>query len=126
MASVDDVLELLGDERRRYALYYLMEDDGSDPTHVDELTRAVARMRSEDDETVPEGELTNLKVNLHHVQMPKADEAAFVEYDGDDRTVSLVGEPPEFEALATVAEVIERDGTGEPADAVDRIDSADG
>jgi hypothetical protein len=124
MASVDEVLELLRNERRRYALYYLMEGGGSGPTHVDELTKAVARMQSEDDESVPDEQLTNLKVNLQHVQMPKADEVEFVEYDGENRTVRLVGEPPEFEALATVAEVIER-GEEDPADAADRIGSAD-
>lgn len=109
MASVEDVLELLRDERRRYALYYLRDAGGSEPVPIDELAGAVAEMRAAEDEgSVPEERIADLKVNLRHVQLPKVNEAEFAEYDPEEGVVRLVREPSAFEALAAVAEVMER------------------
>lgn len=48
MVDVDTVLGLLNGQRRRYAFYYLAEQDG--PVPIDEVVDAVAEMESNPDE----------------------------------------------------------------------------
>lgn len=107
MVSVDMVLELLQEERRRYALYYL--DNHETPIPVEELSREVAKMESEShSEEVAEERLSKFKINLEHNDLPKASEAEFIEYDTDESVVRLTDEPPTFEAIVDVAEVLEQ------------------
>jgi hypothetical protein len=105
MVSVDTVFDLLRSDRRRYALYYL--DEQETPVPVDGLAEEVARMDA-DASDVSEAERDSYEVDLRHAQLPKTAEADFVEYDADDGVVRLTDEPPEFEAILTVAEVMER------------------
>lgn len=107
MVSLDDVFELLSERRRRYVLYYLREQDS--PVSVRELAEAVAEMEADaDSPAVSETELERYEIKLHHADLPKADTAEFIEYDADDGVVRLTGEPPKFDAVLTVAEVVER------------------
>ncbi|MFC4358954.1 hypothetical protein ACFO0N_13470 [Halobium salinum] len=108
MASVDDVLELLSDERRRYVLYLLTDGDTPNRIRVENLAERVAEIEADEDETVGEESVANVTINLQHVQLPRAAEAEFVEYDPDAGVVRLLGTPPEFEALVTLAEDMER------------------
>jgi hypothetical protein len=105
MVSVDTVLDLLQEDTRRYALYYLDSQDA--PVRVEELAEAVAEMES-DSETVEEAAVAAYEVELRHGDLPKVTEAEFVEYDAEAGVVRLTGEPPTFEAILSVAEVLER------------------
>lgn len=105
MASLDVVFDLLQPEHRRYALYYL--DDHDTPVAVDEVAQAVATMTADAD-TAPGEQRTEYEIELQHTHLPHAAEAEFVEYDADEGVVRLTDEPPEFEALLTVAKAIER------------------
>nr|WP_236044621.1 hypothetical protein [Halomicroarcula nitratireducens] len=76
---------------------------------VRELAEAVAEMESDaDSSAASETELERYEIKLHHTDLPKADAAEFIEYDADAGVVRLTGEPPEFDAVLTVAEVFER------------------
>ncbi|MFC6726889.1 hypothetical protein ACFQE1_21430 [Halobium palmae] len=109
MTGVDEVLDLLGDERRRRVLYYLRDADRSESVSVDELVEAVAAAESDGGADVEEATLERLKVNLQHVHLPKAAEAEFVRYDREAGEVGLVSEPAEFDELVAVAEEYDRD-----------------
>ncbi|RBI63642.1 hypothetical protein DMJ13_03680 [halophilic archaeon] len=106
MVSLDTIFDLLSEERRRYVLYYLKEQDG--PVSVTELTEAVAdREKASSPEDVPDETLERIDVSLRHNHVPKTTDAEFVEYDRADGVIRLRGSPPEFEALVTIAEIIE-------------------
>ncbi|PSQ02784.1 hypothetical protein BRC94_00585 [Halobacteriales archaeon QS_5_70_17] len=97
MTALDRVFDLLSEERRRYALYYLANREGAVP--VADLAEAVA-----DWET------------LQHDHLPKASEAEFVEYDADEGVVRTADAPREYEAVVAVARLIEQpdDGGSDP------------
>ena len=107
METLDRVFDLLSKERRRYALYYLEEQEG--PVSVDEVAAQVADWENSDatGETI-EKEIENVKMNLYHIDLPKASEATHIQYNRKEGTVELVEESPEFDAITSVAEIIER------------------
>lgn len=107
MESLDGVFDLLSEERRRYALYYLEKQDG--PVSVDEVAAQVAEWETNGATgSIPEGKFENIKMNLYHADLPKASEVTHVQYDREEGTVEVVGESPEFNAITSVAEIIER------------------
>ena len=107
MATVDSVLDLLSEKRRRYALYYLDEQDS--PVHIDELAEEIADMEAmTDGGAVVHDDLEKYEVQLLHETLPKASEAEYIEYDREEGVVQLTHEPPKFEGLLTVAKVLER------------------
>jgi len=106
MSTVDTVFDLLDSKERRYALYYLNEQD--DPVPIDELAEKVAKMEADSDtDEFPDSEIGRYEIQLKHSELPKADQAAFVDYDSDEGVVRLTEEPPEFEAILSIAEVVE-------------------
>ena len=106
MVSIDTILELLSESRRRYALYHL---DGQDePVPVDELADAVAEMEADQDPGAMGDQWGDrIEVSLEHNHLPKAEDADFIEYEPDNGVVRLTGPPPEFGAIITVAQVVE-------------------
>lgn len=85
--SVDELFDVLTEARRRHVLAVLTERES--PTTVGEVARAVAIRESDDAPmTVSESTVHDVHVTLHHVHLPKLDDAALVEYDRDERTVS--------------------------------------
>lgn len=107
MASLDRIFGLMSKERRRYALYYLDQQDG--PVPVDEVAEQIAEWESNPGSvSIPEETFDEIEVELHHVDLPKASEAAYIQYDAEKGIVELTGAPPEFTAIISVAEVIER------------------
>jgi hypothetical protein len=107
MVSVDDVFDLLQSEERRYALYYLDAQD--DPVSIDELAEEVAKMKDDARADDPShSDVRHYKIELQHSELPKADEATFVDYDSDEGLVRLTAEPPEFEVILSIAEVVEK------------------
>lgn len=107
MASLSRIFELLSEERRRYALYYLEQHE--EPVPVDELAERIAEW--EDDPAaldLPEDEHRNVEIELEHKHLPKASDAEFVEYDPDAEVVEVTGSPAEFSAILSISETIEQ------------------
>ncbi|SEP90836.1 DUF7344 domain-containing protein [Natrinema salaciae] len=109
MVPLDKVFELLEEERRRYALYYLYERDG--PVAVDELVETVDEWEDDPptDDSRPRSE--RIAIDLKHTHLPKSAEVEFVQYDSEQGVVQVQGSPPAFDTFVTVARLIE-----EPAD----------
>lgn len=105
MVSIDRVLDLLAERRRRYALYCL--EDRETPVSVDDLATAVARMETDGD-GVPADRCDRVAVALQHTHLPAVQQVDFVEYEPADGTVRLTAEPPAFEAMLNVAEALEQ------------------
>lgn len=107
MDSLNRIFDLLSKERRRYALYYLERQDG--PVSVDELAEQVIEWETDPAAvSLPEERFERVEIELHHNHLPKASEAEYVEYDPESEEVEITGTPPEFNAIISVAELIER------------------
>lgn len=72
--------DLLASARRRTLLAVLADADGT--VGVEELARTVADREPADAGTRGDG-ATDVQVALHHVHLPKLDQADLVEYDWD-------------------------------------------
>lgn len=104
MVTTDRVLELLAENRRRYALYYLADRDAA--VSVDDLANGVARMEADDE---PSDERRDrVEVALTHTHLPTIERTEFVDYDQTDGTVELTTDPPAFAAVLSVARALER------------------
>ncbi|WP_122090732.1 DUF7344 domain-containing protein [Halalkalicoccus subterraneus] len=111
MVSLDTVFDLLRKERRRYALYYLDRREGQ--VSIEELTEQVARWEDESPgEPAPE-KYDRVELSLHHTHLPKTASADFIEYDAEAGDINVHGTPTEFDAVLTVAEVFEENGSSE-------------
>lgn len=107
VVSLDRVFELLRKERRRYALYYLEQQDG--PVPIDEVAEKVAEWETDGVRaSIPEELFERVECSLRHTDLPKASEAEYIEYDPKEGVVEVTGTPPEVDAILTVAKVIER------------------
>ncbi|WP_227355771.1 DUF7344 domain-containing protein [Haladaptatus salinisoli] len=107
MVSLDRVFDLLGKRRRRYALYYLEQQEG--PVTVDEVTEQVAEWETDQASvSIPEEKFDRIEVELLHTDLPKVSEAEYIRYDSEAGTVELTEAPPKFDAILSVAKIIER------------------
>lgn len=88
-SGLDSMMETLSSEGRRFVLLWLLDD--SDELHLDDLGGA----------TDPKG----IRSQLHHVHLPKLDEAGYVEWD---READVVSRGPMFEEIEPVLRVLER------------------
>ena len=82
--TLDTVLDLLSNRRRRYALYHLSRGDGS--AAVSKLAETIADLESE-----PVDE-RRVRRDLYHSQLPRLAEAGVVEFDSTAKVVSLTAE----------------------------------
>jgi len=88
----DGVLESLADERRRIALSVLSAADGT--VDRERLAASVAAREECVSETeVPPRDAKDVLLSLHHVHLPKLDEAGLVEYDHEAEEVAYAGHP---------------------------------
>jgi hypothetical protein len=86
--SADGLFDVFANERRRLSLTELAAR-GSD-LHVETLARRVAARESDvAPDAVPQAAMEEVHVSLHHVHLPKLDDADLVEYDRDARRVEL-------------------------------------
>ncbi|MFC6765446.1 DUF7344 domain-containing protein [Natrinema soli] len=106
MVSVDKTLDLLRNDRRRYTLYYLQEQDG--PVHIDDVVETVAEMEADAAETKSDGNLEDIELSLYHKHLPKTQPLEFIYYNKDEQTIQLTDEPTKFDMLLTVAKVLEQ------------------
>lgn len=88
-SSVDELFDVLTEARRRSVLSIL--EGRRTSMDVEELAHAVAvRENGVDSDRVAETTVHEVHVTLHHVHLPKLDEATLVNYDRDDRTVAPI------------------------------------
>lgn len=107
MVGVDIVLDLLNEQRRRYALYYLTEQDG--PVPIEEVVEAVTEMESNPNQiSSPGKKFREVEISLAHNHLPKVDETDFIEYDPEKGEVRLTDNPTEFDTILTIAKVLEQ------------------
>lgn len=107
MISLDEIFDLLSEKRRRYALYYLEEEDG--PVSVEDVAAQVAEWETGDvSATIPEDKLDRIVVEFYHNDLPKASDVEYIEYDPVEEEVKVSGISPEFDAILSIAKVIER------------------
>ena len=107
MTSLDEIFDILSSERRRYAIYYLHEQNG--PVAVEELANIISKW--EDDPPTQDSswdEINKLQIDLIHNQLPKTAEVEFVQYHPEQGTIQVEGTSPETDAIITIARVIER------------------
>lgn len=84
----EELYAALSDDRRRRTLAYLVETRAA--ATLDELITAIAAAEDRRPPTQLSSSTTRtVGIALHHVHLPKLDEVGLVEYDPDDRVVSL-------------------------------------
>jgi hypothetical protein len=86
--SMETVFELLSERRRRYALYHLFDADG--PADFDALVAKVVDWET-GDLRPPRGHETRVRASLHHLHLPRFEEAGVVSYDAEFGTVRYLG-----------------------------------
>jgi hypothetical protein len=107
MVDVDTVFDLLNEKRRRYALYYLAEQD--QPVPIAEVVDAVTEMESNPDQIGSPGDkFKEIEIDLMHNHLPKVDEVEFVEYDSEKKEIRLTDNPTKFDTILTIAKVLEQ------------------
>jgi hypothetical protein len=100
--SRNDAFHVLSNRRRRYALHYLHQQDGS--VELRDLAEQVAAWENgTTPDGVGSGERKSVYISLHQSHLPKMDEVGVVEYDKDRNTVALTDSA---EQLAVHLEVV--------------------
>lgn len=85
----ETIFSLLSDERRRHVVAALA--DRTTEITLDELVSTItSRNLAGSEATDPAATKKRIKIALHHVHLPKLDDAGVVEYDPDARTVTPV------------------------------------
>lgn len=105
MEALDTVFELLRKERRRYALYYLEQQD--EPVTIEEVAAVLQEWENGSSGPATD-EYENIVVSLDHHHLPKAADAKYIEYDREADEIQITGEPAEFQVILSVAEAIEQ------------------
>ncbi|NKE37777.1 hypothetical protein GWG54_18610 [Natronococcus sp. JC468] len=109
MVALETVFELLGNERRRYALYYLYERDG--PVAIEDVVETVERWEADGEGVgLEDGSFEEIALELQHRHLPRSAEVEFVQYDPNQNVVQITGSPPEFDAFVTIAKLLESPG----------------
>lgn len=87
--SRDEMLEVLSNQRRRFAMHYLKQRDG-DRIGVSELADHVASWENDKEiEQLSHQERKRVRNALRQFHLPKMDDNGFVEYDSQRGTVAL-------------------------------------
>lgn len=84
--------DLLANERRRRVCELLAATD-RDQLSLGELTDDVVRLGTPDGPTRAARQRRRIAIDLHHVQLPKLDDAGVVEYDPRGKTVYDLDHP---------------------------------
>lgn len=95
--KLDNVLRALLDRRRRYALYFLAENEVSD---VEELATHVAAMEENTaPDTISSGRIEQVQISLVHADLPLLEENGFVEFDRRSDTIRYSYPPDLLEEM---------------------------
>lgn len=107
MEILDRVFDVLSEERRRYALYYLEQQDG--PVSVEELVEQIAAWETDGTGvSIPDENFREIKIELYHTDLPKTATLDYVEYNRESGEVELTEAPPQIDAIVSVVRVMER------------------
>jgi hypothetical protein len=100
--SRDDIYEMLGNQRRRYALHYL-EWKAPETIDLRDLAEHVASWEYEKPvaELVP-SEQKRVQTALHQFHLPKLDESGFLEYDTKRQRITLTDEATDLRVYLDV------------------------
>ncbi|WP_254524103.1 DUF7344 domain-containing protein [Natrinema caseinilyticum] len=108
--SLSLVFDLLSDNRRRYALYYL-NDQPDGVASVEALTENICTLERTTETEAPDGTLTTgpasdlgpagdprdqqtgIRTELQHVHLPKLEDAGILEHDRRSETVRYWSQP---------------------------------
>ena len=90
-SEFDTVLDLCEDKHRRFVLTVLAEQQRS--LTMDDLTKMAVKRNRHTRPTAVSGEIvTRVKTGLHHVHIPKLEEAGLIEYDSERQLVEPTAE----------------------------------
>ncbi|WP_336024515.1 DUF7344 domain-containing protein [Halobellus salinisoli] len=107
MHSLDEVFRLLSKERRRYALYYLYQQDR--PVTIEELAEAVNEWETAaDDVDAPDERFEDVMLTLNHSHLPEIEAAASIEFDQENGRVRITDASREAEILISIAQRLEQ------------------
>lgn len=107
MELLDQIFEVLSEERRRYALYYLERRETAIPVH--ELIEQVAEWEADRPAgRIPDEKFERIEMEFYHRELPKTTDLKYIQYNPDDGLIELTGLPPEVNAIISIARVIER------------------
>lgn len=98
--SIDEVLKMLRNRRRRAIFYYLREHEVAT---VDELAAHLAALETET--PVSEGDVDlseRIELELVHTALPKMADSHFIEYDSRSSTVRYADPPEHLQLLLGV------------------------
>lgn len=105
--SLQHVLRTVASDRRRYVLRCFTQEERE--VSLDEIADRVAAFEeSEPKELVSEDAVERERTRLHHVDLPKLDEAKFLSYDPETNRVTLPDAasrgPPYFQESLRLSE----------------------
>lgn len=92
------VYDALANPRRRYVLHLLHE--APEPLTLVDLTREVVRWETDPDETVRSATTERVHTSLHHVHVPKLEDAGLVEYNSTRTHLAPAESAPNLSADA--------------------------
>ena len=99
--SIDALFDLFSDERRRDLCLHVVRSEKT----TFSLEELVDRMSERDSKAGSEAGRTRVAAELHHVHLPRLDDAGLVEYDTETGTIRC-----EDCAMADLCEAFDRDG----------------
>lgn len=106
MEWLDELFELLRKKRRRYALYYLEQQDH--PMPVEELVAQVTRWEADSaDAEVLNEKYDRIEFALTHADLPKLATEPYIQYNRETGYVELTNPPPAHKAIINIAKVDE-------------------
>lgn len=107
MNILDNVFDILSEKRRRYALYYLSQQN--DPVRVDDVAAQIAKWEANGSrQSIPDEKFDQIELELYHNDLPKASQLEYIQFDDEEGLVELTEAPHEIDAVIHVAKVIER------------------
>lgn len=95
-SHLDDVLAALADQRRRYALHYLREEQCASLAEIAEQIAAWEQDRSVDE--VSDDTRAEIEIALFHQHLPQLREAGMIDYDEGSKIMAFQ-EPSEIADL---------------------------
>ncbi|MFC4437968.1 MULTISPECIES: DUF7344 domain-containing protein [Natrialbaceae] len=106
-SSVDELLSLLGHQRRRDVLYYLSENEIAD---VESLATTIAAREADlPVEQITADEREPVLIDLYHNQLPKLADRQLVEYDSRSGTVRWTSPTADLEQVLECCHDLETD-----------------
>ena len=93
---VDEILELISNQRRRAVLELLLTHD--QPLTINDLRNEVVEKEQDTEITeIPSEQVKEVHISLHHVHIPKLEERELISYDSNRNIVESTGKLNQLE-----------------------------